>query len=82
MQVDPNEPEEALIIWTLPNEQTCGLYQKGKMFEDPFVHDCIEKYMTNPRALMKKEEGELSEEKIREIYASKAKGNFKTKTPK
>lgn len=74
MQVDPRNPGDALLIWTLPNENSFGLYQEGKMFEDEFVYNCVQKYLKNPRELMKKEEGELSEEQIREIYKAKAKG--------
>ena len=74
MHVDPKNPTYAKIIWTLPNENTFGLYKYGKMFSDPFVHECIEKYLTNPNLLMQKEDGDLPEETIREIYKSKAKG--------
>lgn len=74
MQVDPKDPGTAKMIWTIPNENTFGLYQSGKMFADQFVHECIEKYTKRPWELMKREEGELSENQIREIYKAKAKG--------
>lgn len=74
LHVDPKYPEEAKIIWTLPNENSFGLYQEGKMYADPFVHECIEKYTKCPRELMCPEEGDLREEQIREIYKAKAKG--------
>lgn len=80
MQVDPNNPSEALIIWTLPSEISEEAFKKGKHFSDPFVHECVRDYIYNPRKLMKKEEGELSEEKMREIYRAKKKGNLSTKT--
>lgn len=72
MQVDPKDPGTAKIIWTLPNENNFGLYQAEKMFGDPFVYECIQKYLKSPWELMKKEEGELREEEIREIYNAKA----------
>jgi len=74
MQVDPKDPGTAKMIWTIPNENSFKLYQSGKMFADPFVHECIEKYTKRPWELLRKEEGELKEEEIREIYKSKAKG--------
>ncbi len=82
MQVDPRNPEEALIIWTLPTEINEEAVKKGKQFADPFVHECVKNYIYNPRKLMKKEEGELSENEIREIYKSKAKGSSTTKRTK
>lgn len=74
LQVDPKNPGEAKMIWTLPNENSFNMYGEGKMFSDPFVHECVQKYLHNPRDLMKKEDGELREEEIREIYKAKAKG--------
>jgi len=74
LQVDPKDPGTAKMIWTLPNENNFGLYGEGKMFSDPFVYECIQKYLHNRRELMVKEEGELSEPEIREIYKAKAKG--------
>lgn len=71
MRVNPKYPEEAVIIWTLPNENNFKLYKKDKQFSDPFVYECIDKYLNNPRALMKREEGDLSEDKIRDIYRGK-----------
>ena len=65
------------MIWTIPNENNFNMYGQGKMFSDPFVYECIQKYLNNPRALMQREEGELSENEIREIYKSKAKGRKK-----
>lgn len=71
LRVNPKYPEEATIIWTLPNEEEFNLYKYGKMFEDPFVFECIEKYLHNPQELTKYIPGDLSDEQIREIYKSK-----------
>jgi len=68
MRVDPNNPGEAMIIWTLPDEESMGMYQQGMIFQDKFVFECVEKYFKNPRELMKREEGDLSDEEIREVY--------------
>jgi hypothetical protein len=68
LRVDPSNPENAEIIWTLPNQENFKLYEHGKMFADEFVHECVQLYLKNPRELMKKEEGDLPEAKIRELW--------------
>lgn len=70
MRVDPKNPLEARIIWTLPNQENFGLYKYGKMFSDPFVYECIEKYENSPRDLLCKEPDDLTDEQIREVYAA------------
>lgn len=74
LHVDPKKPGDATIIWTLPNQENFTLYKHGKMFADPFVNECVEKFLNNPQDLMKREDGDLSENEIREIYKAKAKG--------
>jgi hypothetical protein len=68
LRADPRDPDNVTIIWTLPNEETFGLYGEGKLFADPFVYECIQKFLKTPRSLMQKEEGDLPEDRIREIY--------------
>lgn len=68
MKVDPNDPETAMIIWTLPNEENFGMYKQGKMFADPFVFECIEKFKRNPKEFMQRDPDDLSDKEIKEIY--------------
>lgn len=68
LRCDPNDPGKVTIIWTLPNQENFGMYKVGKMFSDPFVYDCVQKYLKNPKELMQREEGDLDDDKIREIY--------------
>lgn len=68
LRCDPDRPEDVTIIWTLPNQENFGLYKHGKFFSDPFVAECVEKYLKRPGELMKEEEGDLDDDKIREIY--------------
>jgi len=68
LRVDPNHPEEAKIIWTLPNQENFGLYKQGKMFADPFVDECVHKFLHNREELMKPEEGELPEEEMKQLW--------------
>ncbi len=68
LRCDPNDPGHVTIIWTLPNQENFNMYRLGKMFSDPFVHECVEKYLKNPKEMMKPEEGDLSEDKMREVY--------------
>lgn len=85
MKVDPKNPLEAKIIWTLPNQENFGLYNYGKMFSDPFVYECVQKYKNNPKDLIEKDPDDLSDEQIREIYnqlAKKAKRNARKKAEK
>ena len=70
LRCDPNKNDQVDIIWTLPNQENFGLYRYGKAFSDQFVHECVKKFMENPRELMKREEGDLSDEEIREVYKS------------
>jgi hypothetical protein len=68
---DPNNAGNITIVWTLPNQENFGLYKQGKMFSNQFVAECIKKYLENPRELMQPEDGQLPDEKIREIYQLK-----------
>lgn len=68
MKVNPNDPGTATIIWTLPTEASLGLYQQGKMFADQFVYECVEKYLKNPRELVKKDPDDLSDDQAWEVY--------------
>lgn len=80
LRCDPHNPEEVTIIWTLPNQENFGLYKHGKMFSDPFVHECVKKYLENPKELMKREEGDLDDEEIRKVYLDiKSKGKSKNR---
>lgn len=71
LRVDPNCPEEAYIVWSLPNDEAFNLYKVGRMFSDPFVHECIMKYLYNREELMKPEPGDLTDEQIRNVYKEK-----------
>lgn len=80
LRCNPEDPDNVTIVWTLPNQENFGLYKQGKMFSDPFVHECVKKFLENPKELMKREEGDLDDEQIREIYreikSSKGKEKF------
>lgn len=71
MRVDPNNPEQAKIIWTLPNQENFALYKHGKMFADEFVYQCIETFCTCPESFLCHEEGDLTDDQIREVYQGK-----------
>jgi hypothetical protein len=68
LRVDPNQTEQVTIVWTIPNQENFGLYKSGKMFADPFVHECIEKFLKSPQELMQPMEGDLTEDQMREAY--------------
>lgn len=68
MKVNPNYPEEAQIIWTLPNEENFKLYSHGKMFADSFVHDCIAQYHNNPERMMQPDPEDPPEDEMRDLW--------------
>lgn len=68
MKVDPKHPEEAIIVWTLPNQENFGLYKHGKMFADQFVSECIDKFLKNPNSLIQPDPDDLNDEQIRQVY--------------
>lgn len=68
LRVDPNHPDEATIIWTLPNQENFNLYKQGKFFADEFVHEYCEKLLKNPKELMKPEPGDLPEHKMKLLW--------------
>jgi len=78
MKVDPNDPGTAMIIWTLPNQENFGMYQEGKIFADPFVHECVDKFLKNPKVLMTPDPDDLNDQQIREVY-KELKHNLKAK---
>lgn len=68
LRVDPRYPEECTIIWTLPDEESFSLYQLGRMFENEFVFDCVQKFLKDPQSMLQPEEGDLNDHEIREVY--------------
>lgn len=76
MKVNPLISDTAIMCWTLPHQESFGLYGKGKVFGDPFVKQCIDDYLKNPKAMMRPDPDDLSERDILEIYKAKAKGNY------
>lgn len=75
LRADPRDPETVTILWTLPEEEAFGLFQQGKACADPFVYECIQKYLHDSKALMCKEEGDISDREIQEIYRNKRSRN-------
>lgn len=68
LRVDPKDPDSMKIMWTIPNQETFGLYKYKKAFGDRFVYECIQTYQKNPKQFMQPEPDDLSDDQIREIY--------------
>ena len=68
LQVDPKNPETMKLCWTLPPQESFNLFKYKKAFGDKFVWECIQTYKKNPNQFMQPEEGDVSEEKARELY--------------
>lgn len=81
MKVDPSNPLEATIIWTLPNQENFGLYSHGKMFADEFVHSCIQQFITDPKSMMKRDPDDLIDKDIQDIYKDIKRNKRNKKAP-
>lgn len=81
LRVDPNNPSDATIIWTLPNQENFSLYQEGKMFADPFVYECIQKYLHHRKEMMQPEPGDPNNDEARHLVLGFLK-NLKQETRK
>lgn len=71
LKCNPENPDEVTIVWTLPNQETFGLYKQGKAFGDAFVWECIEKFQNNYTEMCTPDPDDLSDEQIRDYYQSK-----------
>ena len=69
IRVDPKNPDEMKLCWTLPSQEYFGLYKYKKLFADQFVYECIQTYKKNPKHLMQPEKDDVSEEMARDLYA-------------
>lgn len=71
--------DEIKVIWMLPAEDLWGQYTKGNLTENKTVYESILFYQTNKERLEAKEEDDLSDEVISNIYASISKGTKRQK---
>lgn len=71
LRADPRDPDTISIIWTLPNEENFGLYSEGKMFADPFVYECVQQFLRDPKEMCKREPDDLNDREIRNVYRQK-----------
>jgi hypothetical protein len=70
IKVDPKNPEKMKIIWTLPDKEDFSKFRQGKIFEDNFVWECIQKYKNEYEKMCLPEPDDLNDDEIREIYKS------------
>lgn len=69
IRVDPKNPEQMKIVWTLPNRENFEMYRYQRAFADPFVYDCIQTYKYRREEMLRAEIGDADEREAREIYA-------------
>ena len=67
-RVDPSNPEEAIIIWTLPDKEDFEKFKEGKVFANDYIWECIQKYKYRRHEFLETDEDDLHEEDIRAIY--------------
>jgi hypothetical protein len=58
------------VIWIIPSRELWPEYMPGKVNENKMIWECIQDFINTPEKLEKREEDDLPDEKIREIYAS------------
>lgn len=56
------------IMWMIPAPELWSQYEKGKITHNALVLECIEKFKNNIEELKKKEDDDLSDEQIDQIY--------------
>jgi hypothetical protein len=56
------------VIWMIPAEELWGQYQKGLMTENRIVSESIYHFINNRKKLEAKEDDDLDDKKIDEIY--------------
>lgn len=67
-RLNPLRPDEVEVFWILPKIQAFGLYAKGKVHENEFIHECIQKYLNEYDSLCRKEADDISDSEIKELY--------------
>ena len=75
LRVHPQDPGVAKIMWTLPVEESFNLFKHGKIFQDEFVNECCRKFLRDPALLTQPEDGDMSEQWIRDFYKQKSRQN-------
>lgn len=68
LRIRPDRPGDAVIMWTLPNEEEFDLYKYGRMFADVRVYENIKSFQTNRLNMTRPEDGDASENEIKAIY--------------
>ena len=68
IRIDPKNPEQMKIVWTLPNRENFEMYRHQKAFADPFVFECIQQYKYRREEMLRAEIGDATEQEAREIY--------------
>lgn len=68
IRVDPKNPEQMELKWTLPSQEYFGLYKDKKAFGDQFVHECILTFLNYPKKLMRKETDDVNDEEAAILY--------------
>ena len=67
-KVDPERPEEVKICWIIPEPQLWNQYEEGKVAESDITKWSIDQFVKNRKKLEEKEDGDLSDDKIAQIY--------------
>lgn len=67
IRVFPKNPDIVKIIWMIPQRELWDQYTKGLVCEDPFILECIYRYINDPLSFLEPDEYDISPEKARDI---------------
>lgn len=70
LRVDPKNPDEMQLMWTLPSQEYFGLYKESKVLSDQFVFECIQTFLKYPKKLMRAEKDDVTDEEARKLYSA------------
>lgn len=68
LRADPKDASVIDLMWTIPNEETFGLYSCGKMFADEQISAWVKTFIKDPDSMCRPEKDDLSDDQIREVY--------------
>lgn len=73
IRVDPKKKGDMTIMWSIPNQETFGLYSHGKMFANEQIYEWIKQFNENPDKMCEPEKDDLNDLQIKDVYQSKYK---------
>lgn len=80
IRVFPTQPDIVKMIWMIPQRELWDQYAKGFVCDDPFILECIHRYINDPVSFLEPDEYDISPEKARDILFEYQPQLFKRET--